>query len=86
MEHSECSAVSFGDFVLSDQQTKPPIWGAGNLRLAIEAAGVALWSWNVDNDKLTMDERGYRLWDVPVSEFVTFEDCPRTSIRQTAIV
>jgi two-component sensor histidine kinase len=59
---------------LSDQQAKPPIWGAANLRLAIEAAGVALWSWNVDNDKLTMDESGYRLWDVPISEFVTFED------------
>ena len=59
---------------MSDQQTKPPIWGADNLRLAIEAAGVALWSWNVDNDKLTMDESGYRLWGVPISEFVTFED------------
>lgn len=30
--------------------------------LALHAAGVALWSWNVDNDKLTMDEPGYRLW------------------------
>ncbi|MEA2873775.1 MAG: hypothetical protein QOH67_3751 [Hyphomicrobiales bacterium] len=64
----------WGIYVLLEQQTKPPIWGAGNLRLAIEAAGVALWSWNVDNDKLTMDESGYRLWGVPVSEFVTFED------------
>jgi len=44
------------------------------LRLAIDAAGVALWSWNVDNDKLTMDEPGYRLWGVPISEFVTFDD------------
>lgn len=35
---------------------------------------MALWSWNVDNDKLTMDEAGYRLWGVPISEFVTFED------------
>lgn len=45
-----------------------------NLRLAIEAAGVALWSWNVDNDKLTMDEGGYHLWGVPISEFVSFEE------------
>jgi two-component sensor histidine kinase len=59
---------------LPKEQTKPPIWSSGNLRLAIEAAGVALWSWNVDNDKLTMDESGYRLWGVPISEFVTFED------------
>lgn len=44
------------------------------MRRAIEAAGVALWSWNVDDDRLTMDEQGYRLWGVPISEFVTFED------------
>ena len=44
------------------------------MRLAVEAAGVALWSWNVDTDKLTMDESGYRLWGVPISEFVSFED------------
>src|SRR3954465_3421758 len=33
---------------LSDKHSKPPVWGEANLRLAIEAAGVALWSWNVD--------------------------------------
>jgi len=59
---------------LSNEPTKPPVWGEANLRLAIDAAGVALWSWNVDNDKLTMDEPGYRLWGVPISEFVTFDD------------
>lgn len=42
--------------------------------MAIDAAGVALWSWNVDNDTLTMDERGYTLWDVPMRDSVTFED------------
>ena len=52
----------------------PPVWSEGHLRLAIEAAGVALWSWNVDNDKLTMDERGYVMWGVPVSSEVSFED------------
>jgi len=59
---------------LSNEPTKPPVWGEANLRLAIDTAGVALWSWNVDNDKLTMDEPGYRLWGVPISEFVTFDD------------
>ncbi len=43
-----------------------------NLRLAIQAAGVALWSWNVDDDTLTMDEEGYRLWGVPLKDSVTF--------------
>jgi two-component sensor histidine kinase len=54
--------------------SKPPVWGEANLRLAIEAAGVALWSWNVDTDQFTMDERGYILWGVPIAEFVCFED------------
>ena len=54
-------------------KSKPALWTEANLRLAVEAAGVALWSWNVDNDKFTMDERGYGLWDVPVTEHVTFE-------------
>lgn len=54
--------------------SKPAVWSEERLRLAIEAAGVALWSWNVDDDTLTMDERGYALWDVPVTEVVTFED------------
>ena len=57
-----------------DKSSQPPVWSEAHLRLAIDAAGVALWSWNVDTDKLTMDESGYRLWDVPISEFVTFED------------
>jgi two-component sensor histidine kinase len=59
---------------MTSDHTRPPVWGEANLRLAIEAAGVALWSWNVDNDELTMDESGYRLWGVPISAFVTFED------------
>ena len=49
-------------------------WNPEHLRLAIEAAGVALWSWNVDTDELTMDKRAFDLWDVPHSETVTFED------------
>ncbi len=31
---------------------------------AIDAAGVALWSWDVGTDRLTMDERGLALWDL----------------------
>jgi two-component sensor histidine kinase len=53
---------------------RPAVWSEERLRLAIEAAGVALWSWNVDDDTLTMDERGYALWDVPISAEVSFED------------
>lgn len=49
-------------------------WTAKHLRLAIDAAGVALWSWNVDNDTFTMDARGHSLWDLPQSPHVSFED------------
>ncbi len=49
-------------------------WNTKHLHLAINAAGVALWSWNVDTDRFTMDERGYDLWDLPFQGFVIFED------------
>lgn len=55
-------------------QPKPTAWTERHLRLAIAAAGVSLWSWNVDNDRLTMDERAYELWALPPAPFVTFED------------
>lgn len=50
------------------------LWHADHLRLAVEAACVALWSWHVDDDRFAMDERGFRLWDLPWSEQVTFEE------------
>ena len=57
-----------------DKQWKAIDWDTKHLRRAIEAAGVTLWSWNVDTDKLTMDDRAFDLWGVPRSETVTFED------------
>jgi two-component sensor histidine kinase len=50
------------------------VWDEKHLRLGVAAAGVALWSWNVDTDRLTMDEIGYELWSVPKGADVTFED------------
>jgi two-component sensor histidine kinase len=52
----------------------PVVWTAKHLRLAVNAAGVALWSWNVDDDTLTMDARGHGLWGIPPNRTVTFED------------
>ncbi|RYG11928.1 MAG: histidine kinase, partial [Caulobacteraceae bacterium] len=49
------------------------MWDERHLRLGIEAAGIALWSWNVDSDRLTMDEIGYELWVLPKGDGVTFE-------------
>jgi hypothetical protein len=28
------------------------VWDVDKLRIATEAAGIALWSWNVDTDRL----------------------------------
>jgi two-component sensor histidine kinase len=52
---------------------KPFEWKLDHLRLAIKAAGVALWAWNVDSDEFTMDEQGFALWGLAWSEKVTFE-------------
>lgn len=61
---SETSSVTMPD---------RPVWDDKHMRLGIEAAGVALWSWNVDTDRFTMDRAGYDLWIVPTNTEVTFE-------------
>lgn len=53
---------------------KSHAWGPDQLLLAVTAAGVALWAWNVDTDLLTMDERGFELWGLPWNDRVTFEE------------
>jgi two-component sensor histidine kinase len=58
---------------MSGQTTSPSVWDANRLRIATDAAGVALWSWNVDTDEIAMDERAHGLWGV-AGEAVTFED------------
>jgi two-component sensor histidine kinase len=51
-----------------------PVWQEKHLRAATKAAGVALWSWNVDTDAITLDERAYELWEVEkTSDRITFE-------------
>ena len=49
------------------------MWDEKHLRLGIDAAGIALWSWNVDSDRLMMDQIGYDLWVVAKGDEVTFE-------------
>lgn len=59
---------------MSSDPSSPPVWDAKHLRLATDAAGVGLWSWNVDTDQITMDERAFDMWGVPSGGPVTFED------------
>jgi two-component sensor histidine kinase len=54
-------------------QAKPQVWRPEHLRLAIDAACVALWSWNVDNNRFTMDERAFELWGLAWTREVEFE-------------
>lgn len=51
-----------------------PVWDTDRLRSATDAAGVALWSWNIDTDEIALDERAHGLWGVPESDPVTFQD------------
>ncbi len=50
------------------------VWDAERLRIASDAAGVALWSWNVDTDDIALDERAHELWGVARNGPITFED------------
>ena len=49
-------------------------WREEHLRLAVEAARVALWSWHVDDDRFGMDERAFDLWGLPWADKVSFEE------------
>jgi two-component sensor histidine kinase len=49
-------------------------WDIKHLRIATDAAGVALWSWNVDTDEINMDDRGFDLWGEPKRDKITFAD------------
>lgn len=49
-------------------------WDEQRLRTAVQAAGVALWSWNVDTDLIDLDAMAFDLWGLPVRDQVTFAD------------
>jgi two-component sensor histidine kinase len=58
---------------MSAQESASLAWRPEHLRLAIDAACVALWSWNVDSNRFTMDERSFELWGLPWTDEVAFE-------------
>ncbi len=56
------------------QSSSPQVWDVNRLRIATDAAGVALWSWNVDSNVIELDEKSHRMWGVPKGDgLVTFE-------------
>ena len=60
--------------MVNRQSAVTPQWGVSDLRHAIQAAGVALWSWDVETDRITMDAHGFHLWGVGPQAEITFED------------
>ena len=50
------------------------LWEVPNLKRALHAAGVALWSWTLETDVFVMDERAFELWGLDHVEGVAFED------------
>ena len=56
------------------KELKPLLWEPKNLVRAVEAAGITLWSWNVDTDALAMDDHAYDLWGIDRGIDVSFED------------
>lgn len=51
-----------------------PAWEVQNLKRALHAAGVALWSWSVADDTFKMDDHAFLLWNLPRTPQVTFEE------------
>lgn len=52
---------------------RPQAWSCEHLRHAVDAASVALWSWNVDDNSFTMDELAFELWGLDWAPVVAFE-------------
>ncbi len=59
---------------MSSASDQSHYWPAEDLRRTVEAAGIALWTWDVDDDSFTMDARGFELWGLPWKSKVTFEE------------
>ena len=74
MLRSQPIMACMGRSIVTSEPMLPPTWDAVQLRTAIDAAGVALWLWNVDTDAITMDDRAYDLWGLAKGAPVTFED------------
>ena len=59
---------------LDSNKSIAPIWREKHLRLAVEAACMALWSWQVEDDSFAMDERAFDLWGLQWADNVSFEE------------
>ncbi|MFN3620106.1 sensor histidine kinase [Sphingorhabdus sp.] len=58
---------------MNDTGILEDIWTQQQVRLAIDAASVALWRWDVDDNSFKMDAQGFSLWGIPWSNDLHFE-------------
>lgn len=70
--------------MVNRQSAVTPQWGVSDLRHAIQAAGVALWSWDVETDRITMDAHSFHLWGVGLRRRLPSKTCLRRSIHRIA--
>ena len=66
---TRCTSIDLRNKTVVDD-----VWEVKGLGFAVEAAGVALWSWNVDSDKIRLDNRAFSLWGLQPAPSVTFEE------------
>jgi len=59
---------------LSSVSTDARAWFDKNLALAVKAARISIWTWEVDSDQFAMDQYGFGLWGLTWAETVTFEE------------
>ena len=57
------------------KSTTLQVWNTNRLRIATDAAGIALWAWNVDSDQIDLDEKAVLMWGLPAQNgVITFEN------------
>ena len=59
---------------MSEKLMVPQDWDVRHLRVASEAAGVTLWSWNIESNEIALDDRACAMWGVASDRIVSFED------------
>jgi PAS domain-containing protein len=59
---------------MSKELIVPQDWDVRRLRIASEAAGVTLWSWNIESNEIALDDRACAMWGVAPDRIVSFED------------
>lgn len=58
---------------MNNRDPAPFEWNADELRKDIKSAGVALWTWIIEDDTFVMDAKAYELWNITVEEKLDFE-------------